>query len=390
MAQQENPNSEIGEDDSSGEEVAVPKLLGGTSGPVRDTGDVASLGHRFADWLWEVPTLIDDPEAPVIQRLRIIGRYHGQWAWNDEGIDKYSEWESRRLRLGLKIEFLENFTAQSVWKLDGEENSFDKSNIDNQWIAWRPDEAFGLKIGQQKPLWSLEWSTSSNAIPTFERSLLVNQLNPEHSLGIYASGVFGPWAYGTGWFRGDLSDEDRGNEQSFALFSVARDFEALFDQLEDPRWRLDYLYNDGSEQVGEGDFRHLFASGISGKLRRGRLSAEALYATGGDSEDDVFGFTILPSFDIVPDRLQFVTRYHFAHSNGDVLRLQDRYETAGGRLGDLRGDSYHSLYGGLNWYLRGNRLKLMGGAEYARMKDPNDNGGDYRGWTLFGGVRLSF
>ena len=59
-------------------------------------------------------------------------------------------------------------------------------------------------------------------------------------------------------------------------------------------------------------------------------------------------------------------------------------------LGDMRGEEYGAVYAGLNWFLRGHKLKLMAGVEYARMNDRAGDGGDYEGWTLFTGVRLHF
>ena len=88
------------------------------------------------------------------------------------------------------------------------------------------------------------------------------------------------------------------------------------------------------------------------------------------------------------DPLQFVLRYQYANSSRDNgLLLQKRYEqtVAGGW-----GDSYQALYAGLNYYLYGHKLKLMAGGEFARMQDHADDGGQYRGWTWFGALRLYF
>ena len=381
--------------ESGQDEVAVPSLLGGSVANTENAKETrAELGHQFTDWLWDLPHLIDDPDAPIIQSLRLTGRYHGQYAYVESNQSPYSEWETRRVRGGISARFLQDFRLQSIWKLDGDEFKLDSDNIDNQWIAWRHWEEFGLKFGKQKPLWSQEWSTSSNAILTFERSLLVNQLRPQQSYGLYSSGAPGSWAYGAGYFRGELGVNSEYNEDAedadFILLSVARDMGSWFKWSDDARWRVDYLHNIDSQEKGSGLYAHSLAMGISGKLNRGRLMTELLYATGGDAEGNVVGLTVLPSIDIIEDKLQFVLRYHLANSSHDTLKLQGRYETAGGVIGDGAGDFYQSLYGGLNWYLRGNQLKVMTGLEYAKMKDPNDDGGDYSGWTFFSGVRLSF
>lgn len=384
---QDSGTGPVDEGKTTDDEVAVPSLLGGAVANTDNATTDVPLGHRFVDWLWEAPRLVENPEAKFMQRLRIIGRYHGQYGYVDSNQSDYSAWETRRARLGINARFFEHFTIQSVWKVDGDESTNDENNVDNQWIAWRAKDYFGLKLGLQKPLWSQEWSTSSNAMITMERSLLVNQLRPQHSLGLYASGEAGPWAYGIGGFRGEIGMDEDAEKGYFGVLSVAREFKDWFGWLDDARWRVDFLYNDDSQQAA-GEYQSAYATSISGKLGPGRLLGEMLYATG--SGDDAYGFTITPSIDIVPDKLQFVFRYHHAWSNGDILQLQNRYETAGGVIGDGRGDRYHSIYGGLNWYLRGNKFKFMSGVEYSKMSDPNHNGGDYKGWTIIGGVRMSF
>jgi hypothetical protein len=131
---------------------------------------------------------------------------------------------------------------------------------------------------------------------------------------------------------------------------------------------------------------------------------EAYYATGGDpvtqSKDpkkarkldnsDVFGFFIQPTYDIIPQKLQLVGRYSYANSDGLYgVQGQSRYErkvttkSSGGV-----GDSYQSLYAGAQYYIHGDKLKLMAGAEWAELNAPK--GDSYDGITLLSGIRLSF
>jgi hypothetical protein len=57
--------------------------------------------------------------------------------------------------------------------------------------------------------------------------------------------------------------------------------------------------------------------------------------------------------------------------------------------GGGRGETYHAGYLGLQFFIHGDNLKLMSGVEYARL-DGGGNGGDFDGWTVFSGVRVSF
>jgi hypothetical protein len=105
---------------------------------------------------------------------------------------------------------------------------------------------------------------------------------------------------------------------------------------------------------------------------------------------DVFGFFIQPTYDIIPQKLQLVGRYSYANSDGLYgVQGQSRYErkvttkSSGGV-----GDSYQSLYAGAQYYIHGDKLKLMAGAEWAELNAPK--GDSYDGITLLSGIRLSF
>jgi len=66
----------------------------------------------------------------------------------------------------------------------------------------------------------------------------------------------------------------------------------------------------------------------------------------------------------------------------DLSRYEDRIAVG-------RGNEYSELYVGLNVFFDGHELKWQTGLEYASMKDDADDGGEYRGWGLSTGLRLS-
>jgi phosphate-selective porin OprO/OprP len=89
----------------------------------------------------------------------------------------------------------------------------------------------------------------------------------------------------------------------------------------------------------------------------------------------------------VPDRLQLVGRYSFATSGDESgVRPQGRYETPAGAM---RGDSYHAFYLGAQYFIHGDKIKLMAGAEYAAL-GCDDHADRYDGYTFLTGLRLSF
>lgn len=95
--------------------------------------------------------------------------------------------------------------------------------------------------------------------------------------------------------------------------------------------------------------------------------------------DNVFGNS---------DPLQLVARYQYATSSeNNGLHLQRRYEE---EVTQGKGNRYQAFYAGVNYFLYGQKLKLMAGGEYAHMKDDAEDSGRYRGWTWFGAVRIYF
>lgn len=117
------------------------------------------------------------------------------------------------------------------------------------------------------------------------------------------------------------------------------------------------------------------------------LITDLIYASGDGAVADVYGLVFMPYYDLL-ERLRLVTRYTYAGGDGDrPLTLASRYERPAVQDGSsVRGDNYHSIYGGLNYYLCGDKLKLMAGVEYSTM----GGGSRYSGVTYLGGVRLDF
>ena len=92
----------------------------------------------------------------------------------------------------------------------------------------------------------------------------------------------------------------------------------------------------------------------------------------------------MPYYDLT-DHLELLFRYTYSHANEeDGLNVQRRYEAAAS--GKLSGDEYHAFYLGLNWYLCGDKLKILNGVEYSEIDGFDE--ADY--WSFFSGVRMHF
>lgn len=144
------------------------------------------------------------------------------------------------------------------------------------------------------------------------------------------------------------------------------------------------------EQDVTADISYACSLSLESELARMNILFDMMYAEGDDAQPDVYGLTLLPSLDL-GSNFELVARYHLAASDGeDGLRLQKRYEREVENIaGDDKGDFYQSFYLGLNFYLHGDRLKLMTGVEYSNM-DGGESGGSFDGYTWFSGIRLYF
>ena len=108
--------------------------------------------------------------------------------------------------------------------------------------------------------------------------------------------------------------------------------------------------------------------------------------TGYGTQSDVWGVTAMPWFNIT-DKLQVVARYNYIESDearGVRLARYDSFVTG------QRGDEYHEIYGGLNYFVCGHRLKVQTGLSYVSLDDSALPNAEYHGFQWTTGLRLSF
>jgi phosphate-selective porin OprO/OprP len=213
--------------------------------------------------------------------------------------------------------------------------------------------------------------------------------------GVYTNSTPASTANLRGNSTGSLGDGEFGDFNGGYSVSLGGgyDFKHLLD-LEKADFRLDWLHSERDvDDLVLNRYDDILSSTFWLKEGDLGLVLEGFYATGGDGTNtDVFGFFIQPTYDIIPKKLQLVGRYSFASSDGALgVYGQTRYErtvstTPATNRG--RGDSYHAFYGGVQYFIYGEKLKLMAGAEYAKLdNDPRES---YDGLTLLSGLRFSF
>ena len=199
-----------------------------------------------------------------------------------------------------------------------------------------------------------------------------------------ASGKFGD---------GEFGDFTGGH--SYTL-GAGYDFKHLLD-VEKADFRVDWLHSDRfKSDLVNNKYDDIVSSTFWVKEGYAAVVLEGFYATGGDYSasskksdgSDVFGFFIQPTYDIIPSKLQLVGRYSHSESEGSRGVVgQTRYEKKVATNNDL-GDAYDSLYGGVQYFINGDKLKVLAGAEWSRLQ--NNKGDSYDGVTYLSGIRFSF
>lgn len=351
--------------------------------------------------LWDLATLYKDGNNPILEEFKLRGRYQGQY-WDldaDEG--SQSNWEDRRSRFGFDAKLFEKQLEARVdfQSNDGFEDIYD--GLVDAYLRWKPVDGLSVTAGKTKALLgAYDWLESSNSMPTFERSQIFNQLNVNRATGLTVEYTTGPWYFQSGVYSNDTpsntggtgswGDGEFGDFNGGVSFSLGAGYDFAKSICTDKAMlRLDWIHSD--REAGDlvlGVYDDILSTSFVVKKDAAQLVVEGYYASSGDgTNSDVFGFFIQPTYDILPNQLQLVGRYSFATSDGDFGVVgQGRYERKVAAAGG-RGDLYQAVYGGIQYFIYGDRLKFMAGAEWSRLDGSPDA---YDGVTLLTGVRMSF
>jgi phosphate-selective porin OprO/OprP len=337
------------------------------------------------DRIYGATTLYENPSNPTIQKFAFSGRiqldYYNVEA--DQGND--SGWDVRRLRLGFKGDIYQSFDFRIEADLNDDPDDFYKRFTDF-YLRWNSTDGVKLKVGKQSAGFTLDGHTSSNNLFTTERSILGYNVwfpldyMPGISIAVEKTG----WNTFLGLYSAGSENGEFGNFDGswFGLGFV----EYLFpetDALDKGKAILDLVYqppDDDNSSTRPNEFVVSLSVGLRKDRWRfeGNVSATRGYGTQGD----LFGFLLMPMFDLT-DKLQAVVRYSTLHSNEPKGIRLGRYAN---RVVLGQGDRYNELYGGLNYFVDGHRLKLQLGLEWADMEDQTNSGGAYSGL----GVTLAF
>ena len=292
----------------------------------------------------------------------------------------------RRARINLTGEFAEQFD----FKLEGDfENSdglnssrtaFEATDI---FINWHQFPAAQIKIGQWKAPFGLEQTTPDTSLYTIERTLPTGAITPERQIGIQLWGK--PFAnvwpdqkdlltYYAGVFNGNGRNTTVNDNNNFMY--VGRLESTLF---KSKMWGESFL-KLGADVLNSRDDQGTNISQTLNLLVNPDGSLSPFVLPGADERTawSVDAWLKLGPFDLIGEYLEEYV--HGRTVNGvppgfDNFTTNGYYITGGYFLipkklqavvqwqdlnpGQMGSDGIHSILGGLNYYIRGDDLKLM-------------------------------
>lgn len=373
------------------EEPTLP-AMSEVSGPQKPMIDVLAK---------DLGVLYRNEEDPVIERFSLTGQLQLQGAAGNSDCGSYGSWDLpantrwggidvRRWRLGFDSKW---FNVIKLWGTIDINPHWDPfyRNIYDLAVSYSRSEALAVSVGKVKShYFSQEYNTRSRDLIVFERSLLVHMLVPRQLTAAWINGKAGKWAYALAGYAGDYEKEfSRFDAGAVVQASMGYDFASVLN-VDKALVTFDYQGSTSSENSdGPGMFGSAFSLNTTFQNECFYGYADILGGIGRDSQGNVWGVTLTPSYFLILNKLQAVLRYQYAHGNDSGLYLRDRYEALAPEIESVKGagSDYNAIYLGLNYYIYRHNFKLMTGVEYNNMIGGEQS---FSGWTYLAGFRLAF
>lgn len=366
------------------------------------------------DDLWSHAILYQNQDNPILEEFALQGRLHVQYAVGSTeqgnftsgdlqklGIETWGNADVRRWYMGFRSTLFHDLKLQGQAVINPDWGPVYNSIFDF-YATWGVNDRVQISAGKVEVRFTKEYEASSKEIVTLERSLLTNELAPGQITGAWVNGknVAGSWNYELGIYAADVQEEfTEFQAGGVTLGKIGYDLKSAtgFDKA---GVGLHWMH---STQPGvAGAKKHDDSLALTGEIKQGRWAAagDLVYASGNNDLSatdvpDVWGISIIPTYSVT-EHLQLVARYQWVrsdHNNG--ITLQNRYDRLASELvrqsgKAIVGNQYQAGYLGLNYYIYGQKLKLMTGIEHANMRDAAYDGGEYNGWTWTTGLRFFF
>ena len=368
----------------------VATLLMLWPGTALTQGQPAAKQPSTFDRIWRFSEWYTSETNPVVQRLQFSGRFQYEFATLDADQGEHSEWNVRRMRLGPRVTLFRSFLFHAEADLNPQEAEPLFVRMTDLYVQWTKSPRLAITVGKHAVNFTMDGSTSSKELIAIDRSNLTNNIwfTEEYLPGVGVSGRVAPWSYRAGLYssgsRNKWLGEFDGGVFTYTLLSY--DFGKALG-VREATLAGNYLYQQpDAKNTFTRPFEHIMSMNFKVESERWGVRSDLSAATGYLGQSDVWGAMTMPYWNMT-GKLQLVGRYTYVTSedpNGVRLATYENAIVSG------RGDRYNEVYGGVNYYFYGHKLKLQTGIQHADMNDRAGDGGAYSGTSWVTGVRVGW
>ena len=376
-------------------EAALAQSGAGQPAPAPATAAAAQAGggdtRSTYDKIWQrFSTIYENPSNRVVQRIQLSGRFQHEFAAIDADQGDHDEWNTRRLRIGPRLALFRTFTVSAEAELNPQERDPLYLRLTDVYVQWSRNPRLAITIGKQGMPYTMDGSTSSKELLTIDRSNLANNIwfPQEYLPGASLSGRSAPWTYRIGAYSAGEANRELGTfDGSVATLAVVGyDFGRRLG-VKEALLSANYVHQSPDrDNTFTRPLEHVASINLKLEAVRWGMRSDVSAAAGYLGQRDLWALTAMPYYNAT-DKLQLVTRYTFIDSDGPNGILLATYEN---RLVRGRGDQYHELYLGANYFFYGHKLKLQSGVQIADMRDRANDGGAYSGASWTTGLRIGW
>jgi phosphate-selective porin OprO/OprP len=327
---------------------------------------------------------------PVVQQVLFSGRFQHDFATIDADEGDHGESNIRRLRLGPRITVFRTFTLHGEVELNPQERNPTYVRFTDLYVQWNRSSKAVLTVGKQGVPFTMDGATSSKELLAIDRSSLANNIwyTYEYLPGVSVSGRVAPWVYRGGIYTAGAATREFGRFSGgyTTLGLVGYDFGKRLG-VKEALLAGNYVYQQpDADNTFTNRLEHIGSVNFKVEAERWGVRSDLSTAAGYLGQSDLWALMLMPHINAT-DKLQFVGRYTLIESddpNGVRLATYENKVVSG------RGDEYHELYLGANYYFYGHKLKLQSGLQWAGMNDRANDGGAYSGVSWTTGLRIGW
>jgi phosphate-selective porin OprO/OprP len=374
----------------------VATIAGSISAHAEDTGVFSKglTGETTFDKIWSAGTFYKDNSNPIIEEFDFIGRYQMDFfdVSSDKGNTDFTE--IRRFRLGEDAFFF-NRHAEIKAEVDTNLSAYGKDSVfynrmTSLFLNLHFDDTFNVKIGKQEPHFGYDREQSDTVQPFFERSFfddnVFNKSSNDYQSAVTAFGKIGDFGYLASVISDDVDrefGEFKGGHSYLA--EVNYDFKKAL-CADKALWVLDYMHTDSNSRSDVfNTIDNAVATYFDYKNGVYGLVGQLGFGDGIASKGDFYQVMVMPTYDIT-SKLQAVFRYQYGHGSQDnTIGLLNRQDST---VGKFTGDEYNAAYLGFNYFIYGNKVRLMAGTEYFDLSGGTGAHADNSGWNTMVGFRI--